>query len=61
MTVPRPHETNLGSKNEIFDFSKFAIVFWSKICFGRVEARFLQVEGVKREAGEARKGPRRAK
>ena len=30
MTVPRPYEANLGPKNAIFDFSKFA-----KNIFGR--------------------------
>ena len=27
MTVPRPYEANLGPKNAIFDFSKFAKIF----------------------------------
>ena len=61
MTVPRPYEANLGTKNALFDFSKSREYFWSKICFGRVETGFPHVEGVKPEAGEARRGPRRAK
>ena len=61
MTVPRPYEGNLGPKDAVFDFSKFAKIFLVKICFAWVETGFLQVEGVKLEAGEARRGPRRAK
>ena len=61
MTVPRPYEANLGAKNAVFVFSKFAKYFWSKICFDWVETGFPQVVGVKPEAGEARRGPRRAK
>ena len=57
MTVPRPYEDNLGPKNAVFEFSRFA----KKICFGWVETGFPQVQGVKPEAREARRGPRRAK
>ena len=33
MTVPRPYEANLGPKNAIFDFSKFAEIFLiEKLC-----------------------------
>ena len=64
MIVPRPYESILGDKkrpNTIFPRSrKF---FWSKIGRDRVETGFPRVEGVnvKPEAGEARRGPRRAK
>ena len=61
MTVPRPYEANLGPKNAIFDLLKFAKVLLVENLFDRVEIGFLQVEGVKPEAGEARRGPRRAK
>ena len=61
MTVPRPYEANLVPKTTVCDFSTFAKIFWSKICFGRGETGLLWVEGVKPEAREARRGPRRAK
>ena len=33
MTVPRPYEANLGSKNTIFDFSEFAKIVLVEILF----------------------------
>ena len=60
MTVLRPYEANLGPKNAVFDFPRFAKKK-SKIGRDQVETIFPQVEGVKPEAAEARRGPRRAK
>ena len=61
MMVPRPYESILGGKTPKYDFSEVAKKKWSKIGRDRVETRFPWVEGVKPEAGEARRGPRRAK
>ena len=58
MMVPRPYESILGGKTPKYDFSDVAKIFWSKIGRDRVETGFL---GVKPEAWEARRGPRRAK
>ena len=57
-THPR-QSRDVKSSNAIFCRSRK--MFWSKICFDRVGSRFPQIEGVKPEAGEARRGPRRAK
>ena len=61
MMVPRPYESILGGKTPKYDFSEVAKKKWSKIGRDRVETGFLRVEGVKPEAREARRGPRRAK
>ena len=61
MMVSRPYEANLVSKKPKYIFQNARKYFWSKICFGQVETGFPQVEGVKPEAGEARRGLRRAK
>ena len=57
MMVPRPYESILGGKTPKYDFSEVAKKNWSKIGRDRVETGFPQVEGVKPEAGEARRGP----
>ena len=61
MMVSRPYEANLGGENPKLNFSNSRKYFGSKIGRDRVETGFPQVEGVKPEAGEARRGPRRAK
>ena len=61
MMVPRPYESILGGKTPKYDFSEVAKKKWSKIGRDRVETGFPRVEGVKPEAREARRGPRRAK
>ena len=58
MMVSRPSEANLGHRMPKY----YRAFFWGSIFFfDRVETGFPQVEEVKREAGEARRGPRRAK
>ena len=61
MMVPRPYESILAGKRPKYDFVEVAKKKWSKIGRDRVEPGFLRVEGVKPDAGEARRGPRRAK
>ena len=54
MMVPRPYESILGGKTPKYDFSEVA----KNVL---VETGFPRVEGVKPEAREARRGPRRTK
>ena len=58
MMVSRPSKANLGGRKPKYCRGKKN---GSKFWFGRVETRLPQVEGAKLEAGEARRGPRRAK
>ena len=60
MIVSRPSEANLGGTKPKYDFSEVAKLCWSKLGRDWVETGFPQVEGVQLEAGEARRGPRRA-
>ena len=60
MMVSGPYEANLG-RDPPQQKNKARTYVSSNICFGRVETGFPQVEGVKPKAGEARRGPRRAK
>ena len=55
MMVSKPYEANLGREKAKKTCQNSRKYFWSKNCFGRVETRFPQVEGVK---PEARGGPR---
>ena len=61
MMVLKPSEANLRGTTTKYDSSKVADKKWSNFCFDQVETRAPQVEGAKLEAGEARRGPRRAK
>ena len=61
MMVSRPYEANLGHKKAKYNFSKFAKIFLVEKLFRPGRDRILQGEGVKLEAGEVRRGPRRAK
>ena len=59
MMVSRPSEANLEGKRTKYNFCVFC--FSSKIGRDRVRSRPPRVEGVEPEAGEARRGPKKAK
>ena len=61
MMISRPYEANLGSKKPKYNFSKFAKIRLVEVLLRPGRDGFPQVEGVKPEAREARRGPMRAK
>ena len=61
MMVLRPSEANLGGRTSTHDFPEVPKKVGSNIGRDWFETGFLRVEGVKLEAREARRGPRRAK